>query len=326
MLTALSGDPPQRCEAGLAVKGLPYVCPGCGEPVVLAKGRIRRHYFGHRAGAACAYAARETWEHQQAKEDFAAAFRARGLACEVEADVLSSEGDRRADVLLHAPGNAYRVALEIQHSVIDYAALERRTRGYLAAGVPVAWLAVLDRKRLGTPSRIAGTNIFYVSHYSAPPWQLWVHDLQGELWFYDPVVRGVWRGLFDNCMLYRNPTSWFADGDEHSAGGHWYASERWSSLFVEGPFALASLRVQRARWAFRKRRAYHLPGGIGAALLLDGEEAVAPLGARLGATQADTVGGVHYYRVEQRVDGAWAGATMEDVPLPTVAAQAPTKR
>ena len=109
--------------------------------------------FGHRAGTACAYAARETWERQQAKEDFAAAFRARGLACEVEADVLSSEGDRRADVLLHAPGDAFRLALEIQHSVVDYATLERCTQAYLAAGVPVAWLAVLDRKRLGTPFR-----------------------------------------------------------------------------------------------------------------------------------------------------------------------------
>ncbi len=96
----------------------------------------------------------------------------------------------------------------------------------LAAGVAVKYRCQSHPEASRRNNRIAGTEIFYVSHYSAPPWQLWVHDLQGQLWFYDPVTRGVWRGMLDNCMLYRDPTSWFADGDEHNAGGDWYASER----------------------------------------------------------------------------------------------------
>ncbi len=74
------------------------------------------------------------------------------------------------------------MALELQHSTLGYAALKRRTGAYLAAGVPVIWVPILVRKRLGEPSRIAGTNIFYVSRHSAPPWQGWIHDLQEQLW------------------------------------------------------------------------------------------------------------------------------------------------
>lgn len=322
MLIALRGDNRARIEAAQAAKGLAYTCPGCGESVTLAKGRIRRPYFGHRPGAFCSYAALETWEHQQAKEDFAAAYRARSLSCDVEVEVLSIDGDRRADVLLNAPGDGYRVALELQHSTLDYATLERRTGAYLAAGVAVIWVPILIRKRLGEPSRIAGTEIFYVNRYSAPPWQLWIHDLQGRLWFYDPVTRGVWRGMLDKCMLYRNPTSWFEDGDEHSAGGAWYASERWSSLFLQGPFSLSQLRARRVKRAPRKRRGYHLPGDIGADFVLVDEPADYAMPVRIGLAQSETAGGFHHYRVEHRVGDAWVAASLAGMPLPHAVAPA----
>lgn len=322
MLIALWGDDRARIEAAQAAKGAAYTCPGCGEPVTLAKGRIRRPYFRHRPGAFCSYAAFETPEHQQAKEDFAAAYRARGLSCDVEVEVLSIDGDRRADVLLNAPGDGYRVALEVQNSTLDYATLERRTCAYLAAGVAVIWVPILIRKRLGEPHRIAGTEIFYVSRYSAPPWQLWIHDLQGQLWFYDPVIRGVWRGTLDRCMLYRNPTSWIEDGDEHSTDGVWYASERWRSLFLQGPFSLSLLRARRVRWAARKRRGYHLPGGIGAKFVLVDEPSDYAMPVRIGPAQIEAAGGFHDYRVEQRVGDAWVSASLAGVPLPDAVASA----
>ncbi|MDE2365139.1 MAG: hypothetical protein KGM42_20880 [Hyphomicrobiales bacterium] len=318
MLVAINNADDRRVEAGHAVKGPAYSCPGCKAPVALAKGRIRRAYFGHRPGAACSYAALETWEHQQAKEDFATAYRARGLMCDVEIAVLSIDGDRRADVLLHAPDDAYRVALEVQNSPLDYTALEVRTTAYLAASVPVIWVPILIRKRLGDVQRIAGTNIYHVSHFSAPPWQLWVQDLQGGLWYYDPVARCIWRGLLDDCMLYRNPTSWFADGDEHSAGGHWYSSERWSSLFLEGPFDLSHLRVRRVKRALRKRRTYHLPAGIGADFILADEPRDYAMPARIGRTKADGPGDFHYYRAEHRIDDQWVGASLEASVLPDI--------
>jgi competence protein CoiA len=84
MLIGVMVDDRVRIEAAQAQKGLSYACPGCGELVTLAKGRIRRPYFGHRPGAHCNYTALETWEHQQAKEDFAASYRARNLLCDVD--------------------------------------------------------------------------------------------------------------------------------------------------------------------------------------------------------------------------------------------------
>jgi len=230
--------------------------------------------------------------------------------------VLSIDGDRRADVLLHAPEDAYRVALEAQNSSLDYTALEVRTTAYLSAGVPVIWVPILNRKRLGEIQRVAGTNIYHVSQFSAPPWLLCVHDLQGGLWYCDPVARGVWRGRLVDCMLYRNPTSWFADGDEHSAGGHWYSSERWSSLFLEGPFDLSRLRVMRVKRPLRKRRAYRLPGGIGADFILaDGPRDYA-MPVRIGSTKANGPGDFHYYRAEHRIDDQWVGASLEASALP----------
>ena len=55
MLVALNSAEGGRVEAGHAVKGPSYNCPGCKGPVTLAKGRIRRAYFGHRPGAVCSY-------------------------------------------------------------------------------------------------------------------------------------------------------------------------------------------------------------------------------------------------------------------------------
>lgn len=316
MLIAINDADDSRVEAGKAVKGLGYSCLGCKAQVTLAKGRIRRPYFGHRPGAVCSYAALETWEHQQAKEDFTSAYRARGLMCDVEVEVLSIDGDRRADVLLHAPDDAYRIAFEVQNSPLDYTALERRTTAYLKADVPVIWVPILNRKRLGDVQRIAGANIHYVSHFSAPPWQLWIHDLQGGLWYYDPVARGIWRGLLDDCMLYRNPTSWFADGEEHSAGGHWYSSKRWSSLFLQGPFELSRLRAKRVRRALRKRRAYHLPAGVGADFILEGDPTDYAMPVRISRTLANGAGDFHYYRPEHQLDGQWVAASLETAVLP----------
>ncbi len=109
-------------------------CPGCGEPVTLAKGRIRRPYFGHRPGAVCSYAALETCAGASAGQGATLPpLIARGsLSCDVEVEVLSVDGDpARRRVLLHAPGEAYRVALEVQHSTLDYATLERHTGAWL---------------------------------------------------------------------------------------------------------------------------------------------------------------------------------------------------
>lgn len=283
--------------------------------MTLAKGRIRRAYFAHRPGAVCTYATLESWEHQQAKEDFAAAYRARGLTCEIEAAVLSVVGDRRADVLLHAPKGDYKIAIEVQLSPLDYADLETRTAAYFSCGTPVIWVPVLQRKRLDTVQRIAGTNVYYLGQYATPAWQVWLDDLQGKLWFYDPIARGIWRASLDACMLYRNPSSWFADGEEQSGGGYWYSSGKWNSLFLEGPYSLASVRVKRVKLLWRKRRTYVLPAGIAADFVIDGEPPDYRLPAKLAVAEVEH-GDFHFYRVERQFEGVWHPAQLEEVTLP----------
>jgi hypothetical protein len=93
--------------------------------------------FGHRPAAVCSYAAFGTWEHRQAQEDFAATYRARSVSCDVEVEVLSIDGARRADVLLHAPGRpiAWRSKCSVAHS----GATHRRPLGRRRA---VIWVPI----------------------------------------------------------------------------------------------------------------------------------------------------------------------------------------
>ena len=315
MLIGLVKESKKRVEATFADKRISYICPGCEADVRLAKGRIRRPYFGHRPGATCSYGAFESWEHQQAKEDFAAAYRGRGFACEIEAEVLSGAGDRRADVLLHPLKGDYAIAIEVQHSPLDYTALEVRTAAYFECKTPVIWVPILQRKRLDAVQRIEGTDIFYVGQYGTPAWQTWLHDLHGQLWFYDPVSRGLWRARLDACMSYKNPTSYFADGQEQSGGGYWYESSRWDSLFLEGPYSLASARIHRVKLQRRKRRSYVLPAGIAADFLIEGDPVNYRLPAKLAVAKVEH-GQFNFYRVEHIRDDQWHPARLEPVSLP----------
>ena len=58
---------------------------------------------------------------------------------EVEHEIPSLPGDRRADVVIWSP-KVQRFALELQHTSIDYGSLENRTRNYIHAEVGVIWV------------------------------------------------------------------------------------------------------------------------------------------------------------------------------------------
>jgi competence protein CoiA len=316
MLVALAPDG-TRLEAPSAVKGPNFSCPGCKETVKLAKGRIRRHYFAHLNGSVCRYATKETWQHEQGKTDIAAALRARGVECDLEVDVLSIDGDRRADVLVTAPGGEYQIAIEVQHSPIDYSALETRTGAYITAGFAVVWVPVLDRGKLEKPGRIEGTNFYYFGQYSAPPWQIWIHALQGRLWFYDPVIRAFWVGKFDKSMIYENPRTWFDGGSEQSSGGYWRSSTRWSTLFLEGPFELAQMRLRRFKRPASKGNGFRLPEGrIADFMFLD-----EPVGEQMPLRIGSAIAGVNslYYRPEILLNGEWVEVGFRVVELPGAA-------
>ena len=196
MLVALNAD--QRVTAWEVQKGPQFVCPKCRMQVTLKKGRLVAHHFAHKPPVTCPWAAGETQGHLKAKMLLHATFTSRGLGAAVEAEVLSDEGDRRADVLVWWPQG--RAALEVQHQPLSFEAIDRRTRAYIAAGVPVIWLGLISQDYIDSAETTpTGRKI---SRYAARPWEKWAHAYgMGQLWFVDPVNSVFWRGV----LRVRNP-------------------------------------------------------------------------------------------------------------------------
>jgi hypothetical protein len=193
-------------------RGPEYRCPECNQLVIIRKGPKIIHHFAHRADASCAYGRGETQAHLRAKLMLRDAFRSRGFQADVEQVVLSSESDRRADVLIWKPNTDRRVAIEVQHSYLSPPDIERRTKAYMAAGVPVIWIGLLKwTKSLNGDCEPA---------YSSRGWQDWAHEYNGgHLWLLDLdiAVGKMWR------VWFRGP---------------------YSSTLREGPFDIQSLRIK----------------------------------------------------------------------------------
>lgn len=264
MLIALRDE--TRIEAWVAQKGPAYVCPNCRAPVILRKGEIVTHNFAHKPPVTCSWATGETQAHLKAKKALHDAMTARGLRAEVECEVLSTEGDRRADVLVWGRKGNSRVAFEVQHQPLDYPAIERRTRAYMAAGVPVVWVSLIKAEALAeaktTPAGLV------IRRYSVRPWEKWAHAYgMGALWFIEPESGELWRGVLKEHRIEVPYSSWYSSGgQEESAGGYTYGSKRWRELHLEGPFDPAKVKIEpfsRSAWS---GKAFSLPAGPAAKL------------------------------------------------------------
>ena len=253
-----------RIAADRALRAGAYHCAECGGPLVLKRGAIVVAHFAHaRAASECAWAHGETIEHLSAKAAIAAAFAARGIDASMEVPVLSTEGDRRADVLIHDPrGGA--VAIEVQHSALDEEAIARRTRAYAAAGLGVVWVATLGPALLAAARAVAPRRRV-LGRYAAPAWQQYAAAYNGALWFW--CDGALWRGWFEDVWLARE------DADAPGADP-WQRSRRWRELTLEGPFEPDALRIARRghRLALHERFAW--PGDYAAAFVIGAERAV----------------------------------------------------
>ncbi|MDK9723145.1 MAG: competence protein CoiA family protein [Rhodospirillales bacterium] len=269
MLVALLDE--HRVEADSAKKGAKYQCPHCHEVVILKQGRIRTHHFAHKPPVGCAWGKGETHEHREAKKLFRDEFVRRGLRAEVECEIHSLSDDRRADVVVWSPkGN--RFALELQHTGIDYANLERRTLSYIRAGVPVLWIPFLQPKFWEAAKQLAPNEDgdYRIERFTARPLDQWVHDFYYKKpWMYDPRSGAVWRYRLGKHLLYKNYSSWHdGDGNEQSAGESWYPSTRWQELTLWGPYSLDQILIDvldRKADVVSNRR---YPGGKVAKLVL----------------------------------------------------------
>src|SRR5262249_25219750 len=215
MLVAKRASDNTHVIATEVTRGPEYRCPdpACNQLVTIRKGPKRIDHFAHRPDASCAHGLGETQEHLLAKLLLRDGFRRRGLQADVERVVLSSESDRRADVLIWKPDSDRRVAIEVQHSYLSVEDIERRTKAYIAASVPVIWIRLLKWTR--------SLNGDCEPDYRSRGWEDWAHDYNGgHLWLLDLhlEVGKMWRV--------------------------WFRSGPYSSTLREGPFDIQSLRIK----------------------------------------------------------------------------------
>ena len=221
---------------------------------------MRVHHFAHKPPTNCSWAAGETAAHMEAKTHLRDSFRAMGLRSEYEVVVLSSEGDRRADVVVWLTDTQQRIAFEIQHQPLSFQAIEQRTDSYHAAQIPILWIGLIKKTTLEGAQ--AEQDYLLVKRYSPRPWEKWAHAYAfRKLWFLDEDG-GVWLGEL-NPHVIDVPSSTYIDenGDENYAGGFTRKSKRYRDLKLRGPFSLPALHIEITTRRPFKTREFSLPGG-----------------------------------------------------------------
>ncbi|MFP5239265.1 MAG: competence protein CoiA family protein, partial [Acidobacteriota bacterium] len=176
--------------------------------------------------------------HRQAKIMVRDFLRRRGLTAEIEWIVDCLPGDRRADVMVwSARGNMF--AIEIQQSSISIDDIEARTKSYFRAGIRVLWLVLVDNKRLEDAEALADGKRRRIERYPASHWERWIHGFNyGHIWLLNVDGWHLLKGNLEEHELYVESSSWFADGEEHSAGGYFRSSKRFRELTIEEPLKL----------------------------------------------------------------------------------------
>lgn len=265
MLVALMDD--DRIEASDAQRGPDYRCPKCKSLLILRKGSIVIHHFAHKPPVNCSWASGETKAHLGAKKILREAFKARGLRAEVEVEVLSTSGDRRADVLVWSPEGTTRVAIEVQHQPLSFEAIGGRTRAYIVAGVPVIWMGLLAENIFNEALVVEGG--YLVRQYTARPWERWAHTYGFKsLWFMRVADGTMWRGVFSPHLIDVPLTTWYSEGgQEESAGGYTRISRRWRELRLTGPYDPKQIRIKPSRRKAWSGDNYSIPGGVCAQFL-----------------------------------------------------------
>jgi len=225
--------------------------------------------LAHEPGAKCVVSRKETPEHIRGKDFLLTGARARGLRAETEVplEILAGEEDRRADVLVWSPNGEKRIAFEVQHTVLELKDIVRRTRGYIAGSIPVVWINLIKPKRIADAFKVRGTNLKVVDKFTTHAWEWWAHQFgdeartektsRGHLWFLDPKNGEMWHGWLLSYYLHKEGGDYFdSSGEEHSHASYWYASERYSTLVLEGPYQFSQLRIKPHHRNGRRDGAY----------------------------------------------------------------------
>lgn len=244
MLIALCDN--RRIDAADALRENVHSCPNCGGEVILKCGQIVVAHFAHKPPTDCFWQEGETRAHLEAKKLVQESFRERGVRAEAEFVVETLVGDRRADVMVWTPSGKNRIAFELQHSSIDLKALEKRAWSYASAGIAQFWIPFV-RKIVWKEGVRREERGWFVARYPATSFEKWVHGLNGKLgmWMYDPSDRAFWHARLAPHRSYVEETSWYSEGgEEQYGGGFWKTSKKFRELSLDGPYALADLKLK----------------------------------------------------------------------------------
>lgn len=214
----------------------PFVCPRCHKELVLRKGRIKVHHFAHKPPVICSFGQGETEQHRRAKISIYDALLSKPNITDLELE--KDFGTSVADIYARISGA--QVAVEIQRSALTVNDIISRTQNYHRLGIAVLWVGLPNPKLI-------------TKQYSPRAWEKWCHAAYyGRVYYWDSseVLRVV---HFDPYLISVPSSSWYKDGEEHSAGGYDRTSRRWRTPNPGRPCLLSH--------SFRSKRRVAWSGG-----------------------------------------------------------------
>jgi competence protein CoiA len=133
-----------------------FLCPVCGELVILKLGDKRIWHFSHRKEANCpASYERESSYHMMGKLQLYQWLIQKGIDAELESYITTCK--QRADIAFE--WNYKKYALEFQCSSISSELFIKRTQGYVASGITPVWILG------GNQLKRMGANLYSFNHF-----------------------------------------------------------------------------------------------------------------------------------------------------------------
>lgn len=223
LVASLRGD---RVEASRDLeRSQEFICPGCGTPVLLKKGRVKISHFAHLISVGCEYAVGETIGHMFAKKLFCDAARLRGLRAELEFVI----DDQRADVAIWSPDNDF-IVIELQHSNLPVDDMKARISGYRRKRVAQVWIPFILPRYFEQDAECR-----LIERYSIRPFERYLSKIyQENFWFYSESHHSMFLGKLTPKWLAKDSAEF---GNEYYEG-YDYVSRRWRKLSLVNAVAI----------------------------------------------------------------------------------------
>lgn len=136
MLQAKDSSTGRLVLASNAKYGRTYLCPECGEDLILRSGQCIIEHFAHHPGTHCYLGTGETNEHLLGKRQLYQWALEHSWHPKIEHYFVQIK--QRPDLLIEI--NQHRVALEFQCSPLSYQRMMERNQGYKKLGIAYRWL------------------------------------------------------------------------------------------------------------------------------------------------------------------------------------------